>query len=91
VVQATHASPCRRVVVRLHDFGQLENFLAAWNTSLLECELQRGESEPPAQVCRLDNVRVDALSRAANYFEIALPAVLSVGDAIEIRWVDQWR
>jgi len=80
-------------LVRLHGFQELESFTAFSTEASFECALVRLEGQPPVQTCRLGAERVDALKRAADYFEVKLPHAMFPPDneAIEIRWVDQWR
>ncbi len=92
LLPAADIASTARVIVRLHGFTRLESFVAASNTATLECALQRREGETAVEVCRLGSASFDALQRGADYFEVRLPGVLALhGEAIEIRWVDQWR
>ena len=81
------------VIVRLHGFPELESFTATSATAGLDCALVRPEGRHPVHTCRIGDDSVDVLGREADYFEVRLPREIfpSDNDAIEIRWVDQWR
>ena len=81
------------VIVRLHGFPELESFTAVSKAARLDCALVRPEGQHPVQICRLGDDTVDAPRREPGYFEVELPRGIfpSADDAIEIRWVDQWR
>jgi hypothetical protein len=81
------------LIVRLHGFLELESFTATSTTAGLDCVLVRPEGRDPVHACRIGDDSVDALEREADYFEVRLPREIfpSGNDAMEIRWVDQWR
>lgn len=81
------------VVVRLHDFPDLESFRATSNKLTLECARIRPEGQPARQDCRLGKAVVDAVIQAAGYYEVRLPRqLLAANDVpVELHWVDQWR
>jgi multidrug efflux system outer membrane protein len=83
----------KAVAVRLHGFQALESFTAKSQSASLVCETQRPDAQPAADVCTLQGTRVEAVRRMQNYYQVDLPpALLSASmDAIELRWVDQWR
>ena len=83
----------RAVLVRLHGFAELESFRAKGGTVMLDCAVNRIEGQPPRHRCRLAGADIDALSRTAEYFQVALPAALLTADGapVELHWVDQWR
>jgi hypothetical protein len=81
------------VIVRLHGFPELESFTAASKTARLDCALVRPEGQHPVQTCHVGDDSVYALERELDYFEVRLPREIFPSDdeAMEIRWVDQWR
>lgn len=81
------------MVVRLHDFSELESFSAASQAGKLECALNRPEGRPPTQTCWVGGVRADVLQRGPDGFEVELPPALLAPDSgpVVVRWVDQWR
>jgi len=81
------------VVVRLHDFPELESFRAQARGDTLDCALNRPEGGSAQHRCRLRGTSVDALTRTAQYFEVKLPPALLTADGgpVELHWVDQWR
>jgi multidrug efflux system outer membrane protein len=83
----------KTVVVRLHGFPALESFTARSTAGSLACETRRAQGRPAAEVCMLDNARIDALRKTGSAYEVDLPAALLApsAPAIELRWVDQWR
>jgi hypothetical protein len=81
------------VVVRLHGFPALESFTATAAEDVFRCELQRPEGRAPQQACRLNGKPADALRGSGGLYEVKLPTRLisPSRQAVEIRWVDQWR
>ncbi len=80
------------VVIRLHDFQELENLRVRTTDAELACEQMRAEGKRPRFVCRLGQRQIDASQRKPDYVEVTLPPVLlESGTPIEIHWVDQWR
>jgi len=80
------------VVIRLHDFQELESLRVRTTDAELACEQIREEGKRPRFVCRLGQRQIDASQRKPDYVEVTLPPVLlESGTPIEIHWVDQWR
>ena len=81
------------VVVRFHGFPGLESFTAKTATASLLCQTQRPEGRPAEDVCTLNGIRVDAVRKSGDLYEVSLPAGMLTPDTatIEVRWVDQWR
>jgi multidrug efflux system outer membrane protein len=81
------------VVVRLHGFPALESFTATAAEDVFRCELQRPEGRAPQQACRFNGAPADALRGSSGLYEVKLPPRLisPSRQAVEIRWVDQWR
>ena len=79
------------VIIRLHDFPDLESFSVHASVTLT-CERMRPPGVPPRLHCSLGDANVQTILITPGYYEISLPAeLLKSGIPVDIRWVDQWR
>jgi hypothetical protein len=80
------------VVIRLHDFQELESLRIRTPDAALACDQMRVEGKAPRLVCRMGQRQIDAARRNPDHVEVSLPpALLEGGGPVEIHWVDQWR
>jgi hypothetical protein len=92
-VRAPRTGWPQALTVRFHGFPALESFTARTASASLLCATQRPEGRPAEEVCTLNGARVDAIRKAADVYEVSIPAAMLTRDAaaVEVRWVDQWR